>query len=91
MYIIKNKAGKLQVLCESDCFEQHMISGELRVGVLVPRVLWSIVRTNQKNWGDGSTIHWFICAFGGWNCLSQMGFASFQPVIPWLFPSAYFC
>lgn len=49
MYIIKNKAGKLQVLCGSDCFEQQMISGERSVGVLVPRALWSIVRSNQEN------------------------------------------
>lgn len=49
MYIIENKAGKLQALCGSDCFEQQMISGELRVGVLVPRALWSIVRSNHEN------------------------------------------
>lgn len=77
MYIIKNKAGKLQDHCASDYFEQQMISGELRVGVLVPSALWSIVRSNQENWGDGSTIHWFMYASDGWNCLLQMGFASF--------------
>lgn len=41
MHIIKNQADKLQVLCKSDGFEQQMISGELRVGALAPRVLWS--------------------------------------------------
>lgn len=33
MNIIKNKAGELQVRCGSDCFEQQMIPGELRVGL----------------------------------------------------------
>lgn len=41
MHIIKNQADKLQVLYKSDCFEQQMISGELGVEALAPRVLWS--------------------------------------------------
>lgn len=41
MHIMKKQADKLQVFYKSDCFEQQMISGELRAGALAPRVLWS--------------------------------------------------
>lgn len=67
MYIIKNKAGKLQVLCGSDCFEQQMISEELRVGVLVPRALWSIVIMKTKVM-DQQFIDLYVPLMGGIVC-----------------------